>query len=152
MRLGSLLVAAALLAGCGSPASGGEGAQASDSSQATPATAPAPAPASEVTDEKIGLAAYPGAQEVEFSRVKLSTDIGDTYTVVYQSTDSPAKVAAFYEEEGAKLGKLKERIPTGDQMKAVSIDRDDGSQSSVRAMIDAKGRTVVSIHRFFPAK
>jgi hypothetical protein len=105
-----------------------------------------------VTDEKIGLPAYPGAKEVEYSRVKLHSDIGDTYSVLYMSDDSPAKVAAFYRAESEKVGKLKEPVATNELLKSIAVDRTDGTQSAVQAMIDNKGKTVISMHRFFPAK
>ena len=106
----------------------------------------------EVTDEKIGLPAYPGAREVEYSRVKLHADIGETFSVSYQTSDSPTQVAAFYQAEGAKLGTLQEQPSTSDQLKSVSVNRTDGSQSAIKAMTDGKGVTIISIHRFFPAK
>ena len=75
-------------------------------------TSPAPSQG-EVTDENIGLPAYPGAREVEYTRVKLHSDMGDTFSVSYQTADSPAQVAAFYESEGAKTGTLKEKEKKG---------------------------------------
>lgn len=105
-----------------------------------------------MTDEKIGLPAYPGAKEIEGSRIKLHSDIGDTFSVSYQTADSPTQVAAFYQTEAARLGTLKESVATSDQLKSVSVDRTDGSQSAIRAMIDRKGATIITIHRFFPSK
>ncbi len=105
-----------------------------------------------MTDEKIGLPPYPGATEVEYSRVKLHSDIGDTFSVSYQTSDSPTQVAAFYQAEAAKFGTLQEQRSTSEQMTSVSVNRTDGSQSAIRAMTDRKGATIISIHRFFPAK
>jgi len=115
--------------------------------------APPAAPAQgEVTDEKIGLPVYPGATEVEYSRVKLHSDVGDAFSVAYQTTDSPTQVAAFYQLEAAKLGTMKESMSTSELLKSVAVDRTDGSTSTIQARTDGKGNTLVSIHRFFPAK
>ena len=105
-----------------------------------------------MTDKRIGLPVYPGAKEIEYSRIKLHSDIGDTYSVRYTSNDSPAQVAAFYRGEGEKVGKLKESVATSEQLKSVGVDRTDGTQSAIQAMTDNKGVTVISLHRFFPSK
>jgi len=111
-----------------------------------------PAAQGEVTDEKIGLPAYPKAEEVEYSRVHLHTEVGDTYSVSYKTADSPTQVAAFYQTETAKLGTLKESISTSELLKSVAVDRTDGSQSAIQARTDNKGATIITVHRFFPAK
>ena len=120
--------------------------------QESAVTAPVPAAQGEVTDDKIGLPPYPGATEVEQSRVSMHTGTGDSYSVYYMTTDSPAQVAAFYQAEGAKVGTLKESINLGEQLKSVGIDRTDGTVSGVQARTDGKGKTVISLHRLFPAK
>ncbi|MGZ5441358.1 MAG: hypothetical protein ACXW5U_05470 [Thermoanaerobaculia bacterium] len=158
MKSALIYVFAVLLIGCGTGEDANHAsASASGSSpeevlQDTSGAAQTPPAQGEVTDEKIGLPAYPGAREVEYSRVKLHTDIGDTFSVSYQTSDSPAQVAAFYQTEAAKLGTLQEQPSTSDQLKSVSVNRTDGSQSAIKAMTDRKGATIISIHRFFPAK
>jgi hypothetical protein len=154
MKSALVCVFAMFLAGCGAHEDAGRGpadtaAKASPRSPAVAQTAPA---RGEVSDEKIGLPAYPGATEVEYSRVKLHTDIGDTFSVAYQSSDSPTQVAAFYRAEAAKVGTLKESIATSELLKSVAVDRTDGSQSAVQATSNGKGTTVISVHRFFPVK
>lgn len=115
--------------------------------------APPAAPAQgEVTDEKIGLPGYPGATEIEYSRVRLHSDVGDSFGVSYQTADSPTQVAAFYQIEAAKLGTLKESMSTSELLKSVAVDRTDGTTSAIQARTDGKGNTIVSIHRFFPTK
>ncbi|MDP9193645.1 MAG: hypothetical protein M3P06_18275 [Acidobacteriota bacterium] len=106
-----------------------------------------------MTDEKIGLPAYPGATEVEYTRVRMHNDTGDTYSVSYKTSDSPAQVAAFYRAEGAKLGTLQEgSLAVGEQLQSVGVNRTDGSRSAIQAATDKKGVTVISLHRFIPAK
>jgi hypothetical protein len=141
---------AVVLAGCGGPENIEQ--VAPSASDTATATAPAAAASSSVTDEKIGLPVYPGATEVEQSRVALRTGTGDTYGVAYRTSDSPAKVAAFYEAEGVKLGTLMESLNIGEELRSVGVDRTDGSKSSVKAAADGKGTTIISIHRLFPAK
>ncbi len=110
-------------------------------------------PQGDVTDEKIGLPAYPGATEVEYTRVRMHNDTGDTYSVFYKTADSPMQVAAFYRTEGAKLGTLqKESLAVGEQLQSVGVDRTDGSRSAIQATTDGKGVTVITLHRFIPAK
>ncbi|MEO8217512.1 MAG: hypothetical protein ABI718_10570 [Acidobacteriota bacterium] len=155
MKYGWVLLFAIALSGCGAhrdevstPAAGSKTAvPEQQSSLAVPARSP-----SEVTDEKIGLPPYPGAKEVEYSRVRLHTDTGDSFGVAYQTTDSPSQVAAFYKAEGAKVGTLEETPATSELLKSVGVDRTDGTRSAVQAMTDGKGVTVVTVHRFFPAK
>jgi type IV pilus biogenesis protein CpaD/CtpE len=135
------------LAGCG--------ARHESTSAAAPAKTSAPTPPAqgEVTDEKIGLPSYPGATEVEYTRVRMHNDTGDTYSVHYKTSDSPAQVAAFYRVEGAKLGTLqKDSIAIGEQLQSVGVDRTDGSRSAIQASTDGKGVTIISLHRFIPAK
>ena len=139
---------AASVAGCGSNRQP-EGAAGSGADKVVPAQAGQPVN-SGVTDEQIGLPVYPGAKEVEYSRVKLTTDIGESYGVSYTTSDTPLQVAAFYQAEAAKLGKLREAMPTGDQLQSIAVDRTDGTQSAIQAMAGAKGSTIVTIHRFFP--
>lgn len=121
-------------------------------SRDTSVAAQAPRSHGEVTDERIGLPAYPNAKEVEYSRVKLHADIGDTFSVSYQTSDSPTQVAAFYQAEAAKVGALKKPVSTSEQLKSLAVDRTDGSQSAIQAMSNGKGTTIISVHRFFPAK
>jgi hypothetical protein len=136
------------LAGCG--------ARHESTSTAAPAKAAVDAPKppqGEVTDEKIGLPVYPGATEVEYTRVKMHNDTGDSYSIYYKTADSPAQVAAFYRTEGAKLGTLqKESLAVGEQLQSVGVDRTDGSRSAIQARTDGKGVTIISLHRFIPAK
>jgi hypothetical protein len=157
MKSALVYVFAMLLIGCGADenadhASASErGSSPANVSQDTSGAVQTPAAQGKVTDEKIGLPAYPGAREVEYSRVKLQSDIGETFSVSYQTSDSPTQVAAFYQAEAAKLGTLQEQPSTSEQLKSVSVNRTDGSQSAVQAMTDRKGATIISIHRFFPA-
>lgn len=144
-------VLAIFLAGCGAH-EGNDHAEAHASKASEPPVVAKTTPQGEVTDEKIGLPAYPNAKEVEYSRVKLQTDVGTTFSVAYQTSDSPAQVADFYRAEAGKVGTLKESIATNDLLKSVAVDRTDGSQSVVKAMRDNKGATIVTLHRFFPAK
>ncbi len=156
MKNALVVIFAMSLAACG----GGERAGVSDSPAEVPAqsdgteveqSADQPPPyQGEVTDEKIGLPVYPGATEVEYSRVKLQGATGDTFAVHYRTTDSPAKVEAFYKVEGAKLGTLKESITMGEQLKTVSVARPDGTHSAIQAATDGKGVTVISLHRLYP--
>lgn len=155
MKWALVCISVVFLAGCGAP---DQAEEMSTSAASAPAGAsqdeavagPAPPPQGDVTDEKIGLPAYPGATEVESSRVKLHSDIGDTFSVSYRTPDSPTQVAAFYQTEAAKLGKMKESRSTSEQLKSVAVDRTDGSQSAIQAMTDGKGVTIISVHRFFP--
>lgn len=140
-----------LLAACGAKENADQrAAQASPSGSST-AAAP-PAAQGEVTDERIGIPSYPGATEAPSSRFKLSTGTGTTFTVSFVTTDSPVQVAAFYQTELAKIGTLEESINVGEQLKTVAARRPDGSLSSIRAATDGKGRTVLALYRFFPAK
>jgi len=151
MRTTSVCLMALLLAACGAR----ERVEKSPAAAATPdatGVAEAMTSASEVTDEKIGLPAYPGASEVASSRLKLSLGTGVTYTVSFYSTDSPAKVAAFYRSEASTLGTLEESINLGEDLQTVSIVRADGSRSVVRAAKDGKGQTVIALMRAFPLK
>jgi hypothetical protein len=140
---------AIVLAGCGARP---EATSAAAKSQDESVAAPKPAQG-DVSDEKIGLPAYPGAAEVEYTRVRMHNDTGDTYSVSYKTSDSPAQVADFYRVEGAKLGTLqKESLAVGEQLQSVGVDRTDGSRSAIQAATDGKGVTVISLHRFIPAK
>lgn len=139
------------LAGCGARPESTSAAAPAKSEDASVA-APAPPAQGEVTDEKIGLPAYPGAKEVEYTRVKLHSDIGDTFSVTYTTTDTPTQVADFYRVEAAKLGTMKNSVATSELLKSVAVDRTDGSQSAIQARTDGKGATIISLHRFFPAK
>jgi len=150
MKSALLCVSVVLLTACGAHEDAGH--RPSPPTASTAAATPAPAAHGEVTDERIGLPVYPGAKEIEYSRIKLHSDIGDTYSVRYTSNDSPAQVAAFYRAEGEKVGKLKESVATSEQLKSVGVDRTDGTQSAIQAMTDNKGVTVISLHRFFPSK
>ena len=140
------------LAGCG--------ARHESTSAATPAKASEDAavaaanpPQGDVTDEKIGLPVYPGATEVEHTRVSMHNDTVDTYSVYYKTSDSPAQVAAFYRAEGAKLGTLQQdSLSVGEQLQSVGVDRTDGSRSAIQASTDGKGVTVIALHRSIPAK
>ena len=150
-------ILAIFLAGCGAPEQAGEVSTPADSAppmaSQDESVAAQPAPAQgDVTDEKIGMPAYPGASEVEYTRVKQHSDVGDTYSVSYRTSDSPTQVAAFYQAEAAKVGKLKQSMATSELLKSVSVDRTDGSQSAIQAMTDGKGTTIISVHRFFPSK
>ncbi len=109
-------------------------------------------PQGDVTDEKIGLPPYPGAKEIEHSRLKLRSGMSETFSVHYRSSDSPTQIAEYYRAEGVKVGTLEEAIVLGDQLKTVSIVRGDGSRSIVQAAIDGKGNTIISMHRSFPFK
>lgn len=141
------------LAGCGARPESTSAATPAKASEDASSAAPAPPAQGEVTDEKIGLPVYPGATEVEYSRVALHSSTSDTFSVSYRTSDSPAKVAAFYRTEGAKLGTLhKESLSLGEQLQSVGIDRTDGSRSAIQAATDRKGVTVISLHRSFPAK
>ena len=147
MKSALVCLSVVLAAGCGHHEDGGH--------HAAPAAAKAQAPAapkSDVTDEQIGLPAYPGATEVEYSRVKLHNEMGDSYSIYYLTADTPTQVAAFYRAEGAKLGTVKEPMAVGDLLKSISVDRADGTQSAIQARTDGKGKTLVSLHRFFPVK
>ena len=139
------------LAGCGARHESDSAATPAKSSEV--AAVAAKPPQGDVTDEKIGLPAYPGATEAEHTRVRMHNDTGDTYSVFYKTSDSPAQVAAFYREEGAKLGTLqKESLAVGEQLQSVGVDRTDGSRSAIQASTDGKGVTVIALHRFIPAK
>ena len=155
MKKNWLPLALVFLAGCGGhqneAASSGPGAAPAAAVEQSAAAAPAPAQG-EVTDEKIGLPAYPGSTEVEFSRLKMHSEVGDSFNVSYLTTDSPAQVAAFYQAEAAKVGTLQETLPSNEFLKSVSVNRTDGTQSAIQARSDGKGKTLVSVHRFFPAK
>lgn len=155
MKWTLVCISAMFLAGCGAPDHAEESSTSAVSapagaSQDEAVTEQAPPAQGEVTDEKIGLPAYPGATEVEYSRVRLQSDIGDTFSVSYRTPDSPTQVAEFYQAEAAKLGKMKEPRATSEQLKSVAVDRTDGSQSAIQAMTDGKGVTIISVHRFFP--
>ncbi|MEO8381212.1 MAG: hypothetical protein ABI779_16250 [Acidobacteriota bacterium] len=155
MRTVWICVAAMLFAGCGARENADHGTEAtsnpSNRSRPSPAAGVA-APQNEVTDERVGAPVYPGAEEVESSRYKLSTPSGVTYTVSYRTPDTPTQVAAFYRAEFANLGTLKESISTGEQLKTVAVDRTDGTQSIIRASTDGKHPTVIAVFRFYPAK
>jgi hypothetical protein len=140
------------LAGCGGRQESTSAAAPAKVSEDASVAAPAPPAQGEVTDEKIGLPAYPGATEVEYTRVKLHSDIGDTFSVTYRTSDTPTQVAAFYRVEAAKLGTMKNPVSTSDLLKSVAVDRTDGSQSAIQARTDGKGATIISLHRFIPAK
>ncbi len=105
-----------------------------------------------VTAEQIGLPFYPGAEEVSYSGIAMNTDMGQTYGVSFLTKDSPSQVQQFYKTEGAKVGKLKEDVPTGPQLKIVGIDRTDGSTSAVQAMTGKDGLTILTMHRLIPKK
>lgn len=140
------------LAGCGARHESPSAAAPVKTSEDAAVAAPKP-PQGDVTDEKIGLPAYPGATEVEYTRVRMHNDTGDTYSVSYKTSDSPMQVAAFYRAEGAKLGTLqKGSLVLGEQLQSVGVDRTDGSRSAIQAATDGKGVTVISLHRFIPAK
>ena len=140
------------LAGCGARHESTSAAAPEKTSEGAAEAAPKP-PQGDVTDEKIGLPVYPGATEVEHTRVRMHNDTGDTYSVFYKTTDSPMQVAAFYRTEGAKLGTLqKDSIAVGEQLQSVGVDRTDGSRSAIQATTDGKGVTVITLHRFIPAK
>ena len=143
-----------ILAGCGgrdeaASAAGAASAKASPDAVAAPVS---PAQGA-VTDEKIGLPVYPGATEVEHTRVMMHNDTGETFSVFYQTSDSPAQVADFYRSEGAKLGTLqKDSLAVGEQLRSVGVDRTDGSRSAIQATTEGKGTTVIALHRFIPKK
>ena len=140
------------LAGCGARHESTSAAATATTSEDAAVAAPKP-PQGEVTDEKIGLPVYPGATEVEYTRVRMHNDTGDSYSISYKTTDTPMQVAAFYRAEGAKLGTLqKESIAIGEQLQSVGIDRTDGSRSATQAATVGKGVTAISLHRFIPAK
>ena len=140
------------LAGCGARHEAPSTAAPAKTSEDVAVAAPKP-PQGEVTDEKIGLPVYPGATEVEYTRVKMHNDTGDSYSIYYKTADSPMQVAAFYRTEGAKLGTLqKESIAVGEQLQSVGVDRTDGTRSAIQARTDGKGVTIISLHRFIPAK
>jgi hypothetical protein len=147
MKLALIGLFSLLLIACG----GRERAADTADARAIPSEAKAKAPISSITDEQIGMPAYPNATEVEYSRVKLRMDVGETFSVAYKSTDTPVQVAEFYRAEAPKVGTLKRSMSPSDLLQTVSIDRTDGSQSTIKAMSDGKGATVITIHRFFPA-
>jgi hypothetical protein len=153
MNWALVCLCAIFLVGCGARHESTSAAAPAKASQDAAESAQAPAAQGEVTDEKIGLPAYPGATEVEHTRVSMHNDTGATYSVSYKTSDSPAQVAAFYRAEGAKLGTLqKESLAVGELLQSVGVDRTDGSRSAIQAATDKKGVTVISLHRFIPAK
>jgi hypothetical protein len=146
-----------LFASCGGREQGSDATAAPDHPSPKPpaaaAAAASVAPAQgEITDERIGLPIYPGATEVEYSRVKLHMNMGDTFSVAYRTTDTPTQVADFYRAQTASLGTAKPSIATSDLLKTLAVDRTDGTQSVIKAMGDNKGSTIITIHRFFPKK
>jgi hypothetical protein len=144
-----------ILAGCGGrdEAASAAGAASAKASPDASVAAPVSAAQGAVTDEKIGLPVYPGATEVEHTRVMMHNDTGETFSVFYKTSDSPAQVADFYRVEGAKLGTLqKDSLVVGEQLRSVGVDRTDGSRSAIQATTDGKGTTVIALHRFIPRK
>jgi hypothetical protein len=144
---------ALIVAGCGAQheqtdpqatASANTSSPAAVAANVTPANA-------EFTDERLGLPRYPGATEVEKSRKRYQSATGEMLTVYFQTSDTPAQVAAFYQAEGAKVGTISDSTPPTAPMQFLTIDRPDHSQSAVKAWTE-KGATLFSLQRFFPAK
>lgn len=144
-----------ILAGCGGrdEAATAAGAASAKASQDASDAAPVAPAQSAVTDERIGLPVYPGATLVEHSQVSMHNATGETLSVFYKTSDSPAQAAAFYRTEGAKLGTLqKDSLAVGEQLQSVGVDCTDGSRLAIQATTDGKGTTVIALHRFIPKK
>ena len=109
-----------------------------------------PAPRGGLTDKDIDLAVYPGATEIDGSRVALHDDGVDKVSVSYQTPDGLAQVAEFYQAELGKLGTVQDKARGNPVLRSLSVDRADGTVSSMQATDGQQGGTLISIHRAFP--
>jgi hypothetical protein len=142
------VVAAVSMTGCGARNEAADVSQDPASSTATPAATPA-TPVAASSD--IGIPPYPGSQEVPGSRLKMSTDAGDTVSASYRTPDPPPQVAAYYRTEGAKAGTLLEdELNIGDQLRTIGVKRNDGTRWIIKAAAQGKGGTVVTLFRTVP--
>jgi hypothetical protein len=150
--IASLLVF--LLSGCSSPSNDPvSGAPAPKLPNGNAMESPAPANGNVVaTDEQIGITLYPGAVEGLGSRVASHTEVADTYSVLMLTDDSPAQVEEFYKKEGSKIGTLNDEKSPFAEIKLVSINRNDGRKTIVKANAAKDNKTAIFISTLLPKK
>ena len=103
------------------------------------------------TEEQLGLPYYPDSVKVGFSSITLKSGSKTTYSLAMATEDSPQKVGDFYRTEGAKVGKVDEKIEgmaalNSDKLQLIGIDLNDGRRSQIQATASPDGYTVVTVH------
>lgn len=100
-------------------------------------------------DDAFKVPVYPGAKEVQYTRMIMDSDVSKSYNCSFTTSDDPDKIADFYKAEGAKVGKIID-MPLGQKpgtgLRVVAVQVSPKEKIQIQATKPNKGDTMFSVH------